>query len=115
MYIFECLGHDEQTQRLGFVLIVVMHMQRPWLLLQPNPEELRDTFVSFFQKVPVRTSAIHVCFPDTPVCHALKSSLLFLMSKKDRSRTRFHLGKLQGSSCLVSASERHMLTASSIS
>ncbi|KAG7371364.1 hypothetical protein IV203_019934 [Nitzschia inconspicua] len=92
MYIYQCLSNDEQTQRLGFVLIVVMHTQGPWLIVQPNAEAMRKTFVTFFEKVPVRSSAIHVCFPDTPVCHALKSSLLFLMSKKDRSRTRFHLG-----------------------
>jgi hypothetical protein len=93
LYFFQCLAEDEQTQRLGFVLIVVMHMQRPWLRLQPSPEDMRETFVTFFQRLPIRTSAIHICFPDTPICHALKSSLLFLMSREDRSRTRFHLGK----------------------
>jgi hypothetical protein len=92
LYFFQCLAEDEQTQRLGFVLVVVMHVQRPWLRLHPNPEGMRETFVTFFQRLPIRTSAVHVCLPDTPVCHALKSSLLFLMSREDRSRTRFHLG-----------------------
>lgn len=54
-----------------------------------------------YESLPIRTCSIHICLPDTPVHHAIRSVLILSMAPF-RQRLKFHVGKLSQSGWLLS-------------
>lgn len=45
-----------------------------------------------YESLPIRTCSIHMCLPDTPIHHAIRSVLILSMTPF-RHRMKFHVGK----------------------
>ncbi|MGK3745402.1 MAG: hypothetical protein ACI90V_012263, partial [Bacillariaceae sp.] len=89
MYTFWTIGNDVDTQRKGVITIVmfdssfhtISHLEGAGMI-QPSDGWLLS----------VRTSAIHICTPDTPFFRLRRSFLTMAIGSHTRSRLKLHVG-----------------------
>ena len=98
-YMWDHLSDDEESQKLGFVLILNLTN----LIDCANDLKDKQVIAELLESFPGRYSAMHLCFPDnTPFFGAIKGTFLLLLGKENRSRVRFHEGKIRTVCCLSS-------------
>eukprot|EP00536_Pseudo-nitzschia_multiseries_P002855 jgi/Psemu1/184434/e_gw1.39.18.1 len=88
---FSVLSEDLTTQRLGVVSLGSFTLEAEGFL----GKELRSIsslMKRFYHTVPLRWSATHLCIPDDPVFHLIKSFVLFLLGLHGRKMLRIHVG-----------------------
>jgi hypothetical protein len=89
MYIFWVIGNDIDTQRKGVVVVIlfdssfhqIFHLKGAGVI-RPSDDWLLS----------VRTSAIHICTPDTPFFRLRRSFLTMAIGFHNRSRLKLHVG-----------------------
>ena len=54
----------------------------------------RSTGIRFFEALPIRVTAIHICLPDIPYLRMIRNMLVFILGETFRSRVKFHDGKI---------------------
>ena len=89
MYICWVIGNDIDTQRKGFIFIIMFDSsfyQIPHILgagvLVPSTQWLPA----------VRISAMHICTPDTPFFRLRRSFLTMAIGSHNRARLKLHIG-----------------------
>lgn len=120
LYVWSVLIEDVEAQRKGLVGIFwpryVDHghkgkssikptepiklthkrgMRQPYttLLSDEVPDaNSRSTGIRFFEALPIRVSAMHICLPDIPYLRMIRNVLFFIMGESFRSRVKFHDG-----------------------
>jgi hypothetical protein len=93
VYTTQCASDDEETQKFGIVLVVFLHKMESHTSHDIHLEDLQ-WMKRMNECSPVRRSGSHVCLPDTPACYAIRSSLLLLITKEQRTQTRVHVGSI---------------------
>jgi hypothetical protein len=82
------LSEDIATQKLGAVVI-----WRGDLKMANNFLNVHRSLVELFPANPVRYSAIHICMPQGPLFHFLRSAVIANIMASGRARTIVHDGK----------------------
>jgi hypothetical protein len=88
---FSVLSVDVTTQHLGVVSVASFTLGAE-AFMRKELRECSRFIKRFFAAVPLRWSAAHLCIPDDPIYHVLKSLCLFLLGVKGRSMLRIHVG-----------------------
>ena len=98
VYLLQVLSSDEQTQKYGCVMVFYGGLAtgeaatcETSILREKN---LKGTMNSLLGAFPVRVSAIHFCFPDTPVYQIAAAALMLFAPSFMRVRVRKHMGTL---------------------
>mmetsp|Transcript_930 Transcript_930/g.1986 ORF Transcript_930/g.1986 Transcript_930/m.1986 type:complete len:523 (-) Transcript_930:471-2039(-) len=99
LYLFWALGADEETQRKGVIGIVCWPSSKEavspdkFAVVYTPREASRHLNLSarMFECTPVRIAGIHVCLPDKPIYHMLRSGIA-LSIRGNASRLKFHCG-----------------------
>lgn len=84
------VAEDVATQRMGCAGIIFL--LNPSTMLLANSDE-RAMLRRADSCVPIRTSAAHMCIPDTPVSSIFKALALATTIPSVRARYRFHKGE----------------------
>ena len=84
---FGVLAEDLTTQRNGVVSLGFFSYDNNDLLVME-----RKRFLRFFEGVPLRWSAFHLCIPNNPAYNVIKGLLLTVIPKEIRQITRVHSG-----------------------
>jgi hypothetical protein len=100
MYILQVLSSDEQTQKYGCVMVFYggLATGETSFLKETN---LKGTMNNLFAAFPIRISAIHICFPDTPVYQIGAAALMLFSPSIMRVRVRKHMGAYYCIICIV--------------
>jgi len=53
----------------------------------------RSIGIQFFEAVPIRACAIHLCLPDTPFCRMIRHVAMLIVGHKYRTRVKTHQGE----------------------
>jgi hypothetical protein len=98
IYLHWALSEDIESQRKGFVAILCWPSNTiPLPKGLPGPGDKEFILSSkFLASLPWRMIAFHMCFPDKPMFHLLRSGIFLTMGEK-RSRIRMHVGMLTNS------------------
>ena len=96
MYLLQVLSSDEQTQKYGCVMVFYgatgeTATGETSFLKEKN---LKGTMNNLLGAFPIRVSAIHFCFPDTPVYQIAAAALMLFAPSFMRVRVRKHMGTL---------------------
>ena len=84
----QILSDDEETQRKGEVLILVVENEAFSYLSQEHAQREHAEMVRAY---PVRSSSSHFCFPDSPFYTLLRTLLMLKVTDEEaRLHTRFH-------------------------
>jgi len=87
-YFWQCITDDEQTQKLGAVLVLNLAE----MVHSANDYEDKTVVIQLLQSIPCKYSAVHFCFPPSPMFNAIKATFVLILGKKNRTRVRFHCG-----------------------
>jgi hypothetical protein len=100
LYLYWALGEDEESQKKGLVGIICWPSSKE--AVSPDkfsvvysPQDVpRHIHLSnrMFECSPIRTSCIHMCLPDEPIFHMMRTGMALSMGGM-RSRLKFHCGK----------------------
>jgi hypothetical protein len=93
------MGEDEESQRKGLIGIVCWPSATEALApdkfaIVYSPRDVpRHIHLSkrMFDCAPIRIAGIHMCLPDKPIYHMMRSGLALSMGDT-RSRLKFHCG-----------------------
>mmetsp|Transcript_24238 Transcript_24238/g.67133 ORF Transcript_24238/g.67133 Transcript_24238/m.67133 type:complete len:498 (+) Transcript_24238:161-1654(+) len=88
---FSVLSEDITTQRLGVVSLGSFTLEAE-VFMRKGLREISKLIKRFFRIVPLRWSATHLCIPDDPVFHLIKSLSLFFLGIQGRRMLRIHIG-----------------------
>lgn len=90
LYMAQVMNQDLESQQKGFVLVMFSGDHAGFKL----PNEGDDRAAKQLQEsFPIRYSALHGCFPDTPVFRIMQAIQTLASSKDHRLRLRFHVGR----------------------
>jgi hypothetical protein len=89
LYFFSVLSEDIETQQRGLVVLLSVEKGTADCLIKD--QDARSFLRNLCKAMPIRWSAIHFCFPDSPCFQLLRAVLLrFVFHKDTRIRSRFH-------------------------
>ncbi|KAG7373366.1 hypothetical protein IV203_034090 [Nitzschia inconspicua] len=93
LYLHWALSGDLESQRKGFVAIMCWSSKStPFPPSLPGPgDKAFSNSSKLFSAFPWRMCSLHMCFPDKPFFHLLRSGI-FLVLGENRSRIRMHIG-----------------------
>jgi len=99
LYLFWALGEDEESQKKGFVGIICWPSGKESVSPDKfsvvySPRDVpRHIHLSnrMFECSPIRISCMHMCLPDEPIFHMMRTGLALSMGGT-RSRLKFHCG-----------------------
>jgi hypothetical protein len=97
LYVWQCVSDDEETQKLGCVLVVFLHNMTIDLVNDATDKQYMQRVSNC---IPVRKSAVHMCLPPSPFYHAIQGMYKLLSSVQERTQTRIHVGSV--TECLYS-------------
>ena len=88
LYMAQTLSRDKETQKKGFVFLVVAHREAMSYMSKPSTQR---GLAEMLRAYPVRLSAFHFCLPEGPLSTIFRSIFLFGLGDSDmRVRTKFH-------------------------
>ena len=100
LYLYWALGEDEESQRKGHVGVVCWPSNQEAVspdkfTVVYSPREVhRHIHLSnrMFECSPTRIAGIHMCLPDEPIFHMMRTGLALSLGKLG-SRLKIHCGK----------------------
>ena len=88
LYMAQALSEDTETQKKGFVFLVVAHSEAMSYMSKPSTQH---GLAEMLRAYPVRLSTFHFCLPEGPLSTIFRSIFLFGLGDSDmRVRTKFH-------------------------
>jgi len=88
LYLTYVAGEDIEAQKYGIVVLV--WFDSAWTRISKKPVLSAQNTKVF--TLGVRTSAVHLCTPDTPV-YRFRRSILLMRLRREKSRVKIHVGK----------------------
>ena len=85
------LSEDVTTQRLGVVSLASFVLEAEGFM-RKELRVISKLIKGFYGIVPLRWTATHLCVPDDPVFHLIKSFALFILGSNGRRILRIHVG-----------------------
>lgn len=92
LYLMTVAAECEETQRNGIVW--VLWPGKKHSMKVPDAEE-RECCNKSYKSMPLRLSAFHFCWPDSPFFQLIRSFFVLVMGSKIRVRANFHVGGRQ--------------------